>query len=109
MHEARAWAAHFVHWYNHDHRHSGIRYVSPAQRHAGQESDPGRSARAVRKRSRAQPGTLVRIHAQRVTHRGREPQPRTRLGHQDACGRTGYSAIGCLNKATTILTCAALS
>ena len=33
--EARAWAAGFVHWYNFDHRHSGIRYVSPAQRHAG--------------------------------------------------------------------------
>jgi len=32
---ARAWAARFVHWYNHEHRHSGIRYVSPAQRHAG--------------------------------------------------------------------------
>lgn len=34
---ARAWAAAFVHWYNHDHRHSGIRYVSPAQRHAGED------------------------------------------------------------------------
>lgn len=32
---ARQWAVAFVHWYNHDHRHSGIRYVSPAQRHAG--------------------------------------------------------------------------
>jgi transposase InsO family protein len=32
---ARAWGADFVHWYNVDHRHSGIRYVSPAQRHAG--------------------------------------------------------------------------
>jgi transposase InsO family protein len=32
---ARAWATAFVHWYNHQHRHSGIRYVSPAQRHAG--------------------------------------------------------------------------
>ena len=32
---ARDWAMRFVHWYNHDHRHSGIRYVSPAQRHAG--------------------------------------------------------------------------
>jgi len=29
--DARGWAAQFVHWYNHDHRHSGIRYVSPAQ------------------------------------------------------------------------------
>ena len=26
-----------MHWYNHDHRHSGIRYVSPAQRHAGDD------------------------------------------------------------------------
>jgi transposase InsO family protein len=34
---ARAWAADFVRWYNHDHRHSGIRYVSPAQRHAGED------------------------------------------------------------------------
>jgi putative transposase len=32
---ARQWAAAFVHWYNHEHRHSGIRYVTPAQRHAG--------------------------------------------------------------------------
>ena len=36
---ARQWASAFVHWYNHDHRHSGIRYVSPAQRHAGQDQE----------------------------------------------------------------------
>lgn len=35
---AREWAARFVHWYNVEHRHSGIRYVSPAQRHAGQDA-----------------------------------------------------------------------
>jgi len=35
--QARAWAAGFVHWYNVDHRHSAIRYVSPAQRHAGED------------------------------------------------------------------------
>jgi len=34
---ARAWAADFVHWYNVDHRHSGIQYVSPSQRHKGQD------------------------------------------------------------------------
>jgi transposase InsO family protein len=32
---ARAWALEFVHWYNDEHRHSGIRYVTPAQRHCG--------------------------------------------------------------------------
>jgi hypothetical protein len=37
--EARAWTAEFVRWYNVDHRHSGIRYVSPAQRHAGDDQD----------------------------------------------------------------------
>ncbi len=36
---ARAWARRFVHWYNHDHRHSGIRYVSPAERHDGRDHD----------------------------------------------------------------------
>lgn len=34
---ARSWAAQFVHWYNVDHRHSGIQYVSPSQRHEGQD------------------------------------------------------------------------
>ena len=34
---ARQWTARFVHWYNEQHRHSGIRYVTPAQRHAGQD------------------------------------------------------------------------
>ena len=35
---ARQWAVRFTHWYNHEHRHSGIRYVTPAQRHAGQDA-----------------------------------------------------------------------
>jgi transposase InsO family protein len=34
---AQEWAARFVHWYNDEHRHSGIKYVTPAQRHAGQD------------------------------------------------------------------------
>jgi len=34
---ARQWASRFVHWYNHEHRHSAIRYVTPAQRHAGHD------------------------------------------------------------------------
>ena len=34
---AREWAARFVDWYNNVHRHSGIGYVSPAQRHTGED------------------------------------------------------------------------
>jgi transposase InsO family protein len=34
---AREWAARFVGWYNAEHRHSGINYVTPSQRHAGED------------------------------------------------------------------------
>lgn len=34
---AQHWAAAFARWYNFEHRHSGIRYVTPAQRHAGED------------------------------------------------------------------------
>lgn len=32
---ARRWAEKLVQWYNHENRHSGIQFVTPAQRHAG--------------------------------------------------------------------------
>jgi hypothetical protein len=34
--EACAWVAAFVDWYNHQHRHRGIRFVTPSQRHSGE-------------------------------------------------------------------------
>lgn len=34
---AQTWVARFVGWYNDEHRHSGIRFVTPSQRHFGQE------------------------------------------------------------------------
>jgi transposase InsO family protein len=33
--EARAWTQRFVRWYNHEHKHSGLKFVTPAQRHGG--------------------------------------------------------------------------
>lgn len=33
--EARAWVATFMQWYNDEHLHSGIRFTTPASRHAG--------------------------------------------------------------------------
>lgn len=32
---ARQWVSTFVQWYNHEHRHSAIGYVTPSERHAG--------------------------------------------------------------------------
>ena len=32
---ARTWVSWFVDWYNHEHPHSSIQFVTPAQRHAG--------------------------------------------------------------------------
>lgn len=35
--DARSWVTSFVDWYNDDHQHSGIRFVTPSQRHAGHD------------------------------------------------------------------------
>ena len=44
---ARQWLHGFVHWYNDEHRHSAIRYVTPSQRHRGEDSDLLEHRRAV--------------------------------------------------------------
>jgi transposase InsO family protein len=35
---ARAWVATFAAWYNHEHHHSALRFVTPAQRHRGEDT-----------------------------------------------------------------------
>jgi len=37
LHEAREWVAGFQHWYNESHRHSGLKFVTPGQRHRGED------------------------------------------------------------------------
>lgn len=37
--EARLWVKHFVDWYNNEHRHSGISYVTPTERHEGKDKE----------------------------------------------------------------------
>jgi putative transposase len=44
---ARQWVHGFVHWYNDEHRHSAIRYVTPNQRHRGEDSDLLKQRKAV--------------------------------------------------------------
>lgn len=36
---AQTWVKNFVQWYNHEHRHSQIRFVTPAERHQGKDHD----------------------------------------------------------------------
>jgi putative transposase len=36
---ARSWVRDFIRWYNHEHRHSRIRFVTPAQRHRGEDQE----------------------------------------------------------------------
>lgn len=35
--EARAWTKEFVHWYNHKHLHSSLKFVTPSLRHEGKD------------------------------------------------------------------------
>ena len=37
LQEAREWVAGFQHWYNEVHRHSALKFVTPAQRHRGDD------------------------------------------------------------------------
>jgi len=39
LNAAREWVKEFVHWYNHVHRHSALKFVTPAQRHEGLDAD----------------------------------------------------------------------
>ncbi len=38
LNEARNWVQSFVNWYNFKHKHSKIRFVTPADRHAGKDA-----------------------------------------------------------------------
>jgi putative transposase len=55
--QAHAWMARFVAWYNGTHRHSGIRYVTPDERHLGRE-----------------PAVLARRHAVYVQAHHKRPE-----------------------------------
>ena len=37
--KARQWVLNFVHWYNEIHHHSAITFVTPGQRHRGEDVD----------------------------------------------------------------------
>ena len=49
---AQDWVAAFVRWYNDEHRHSAIRYVTPAERHEGRDHDILAHRKAVYEQAR---------------------------------------------------------
>lgn len=51
--EARAWMLRFTHWYNHEHKHRNLKFVSPAQRHRGEEKNIFAQRIAVYEHARA--------------------------------------------------------
>ena len=50
--QARTWVAEFVRWYNEEHRHSGISFVTPSQRHAGLDMELLKHREAVYAKAR---------------------------------------------------------
>jgi putative transposase len=50
---ARAWVEAFVRWYNTEHLHSGIRFITPEDRHSGREAAILAGRRALYERARA--------------------------------------------------------
>lgn len=50
--DARRWVEAFVHWYNHQHQHSAIGFVTPADRHAGADVEILAARRCVYARAR---------------------------------------------------------
>lgn len=50
--EARTWVERFIEWYNTEHRHSAIRYVTPAERHHGRETAILERRRRIYERAR---------------------------------------------------------
>lgn len=77
---ARAWVAAFVAWYNDEHQHSAIRYVTPSERHDGREGAILENRRHVYERARQKhperwtsatrnwsPTEIVRLNPRRET------------------------------------------
>jgi putative transposase len=51
--DARDWVTGLVEWYNHEHRHSAIRFVTPGQRHEGLDENLLVKRKAIYETARA--------------------------------------------------------
>lgn len=53
LEEARKWVSEFMHWYNHHHCHSKIKFVTPAQRHHGVDDEILKARKVVYLKAKA--------------------------------------------------------
>lgn len=61
LEDARAWIRAFVDWYNDEHLHSGICFVTPSSRHGGEDAVILERRRSVYENARAKnPGRWIR-------------------------------------------------
>jgi putative transposase len=51
--EARTWVLAFVKWYNLEHRHSGLNFLTPHQRHSGIDKAVLENRRKIYERAKA--------------------------------------------------------
>lgn len=51
--QAREWVLTFVHWYNYEHRHSGLKFLTPHQRHSGMDLKIFENRRKVYEKAKA--------------------------------------------------------
>ena len=51
--DARDWVHQFASWYNQQHKHSGLKFITPVQRHSGQAQEVMRQRRAVYETAKA--------------------------------------------------------
>ncbi len=65
--QARSWMRRFAHWYNHDHYHSGIAYLHPADVHDGTAAEivAARRQRSIPRSQRTPTGSATGHPAQR--------------------------------------------
>jgi len=74
LEDTRLWVKEFVQWYNHDHRHSRIKFVTPQQRHTGEDVQLLKKRHALYSR-------MIKLHPERwsTTTRNWQHEPTVEL------------------------------
>jgi transposase InsO family protein len=74
LEDTRLWVKEFVQWYNHDHRHSRIKFVTPEQRHTGEDVQLLEKRHALYSR-------MIKLHPERwsTTTRNWQHEPTVEL------------------------------